>query len=412
MEVNNTEAKKLFNKNFLLMLQGSLFSNFGDILYSIAIGYYVYNKTGSEAMMGIFTSISMFVTMFLSPITGAIVDRISRKAVIIGMDAVRGIIMLIIGFLCLNNNLDIGTLISFTVIISLSNVMFRPAIGTVLVDIVPKKDFVQANSITTGVLSVIDLISKGISGVLLVYVGVGQLIVFNGISFIFSAFTECFIYIPKTPKQGTKVSIKIIFMDVIDGLKDIMSIKALKFLFSVAIILNFFVAGIFSLFLVFTTQKGYSLEQYGVLISTFSLGSLIGALFVSLFKIPDNKRHPIMCFSFLGFGVTFIISLMSNNFYITFIFIIISAFFNSLSNMILNSSMMLLMPNDKRAAILGFIMASSTGGTALSTLTYGFLAETFPIYIVGTIGMLIAIIPIICMFTNKSLKEAVSNVTK
>lgn len=409
---SNKEAKKLFNKNFLLMLQGSLFSNFGDILYSIAIGYFVYNTTGSEAMMGIFTSISMFVTMFLSPITGAIVDRISRKAVIIGMDAVRGIFMLIIGTLCLNNNLQINVLIGFTILISLSNVMFRPAIGTVLVDIVPKKDFVQANSISSGVLSVVDLISKGISGFLLVYVGVGQLIIFNGISFLFSAFTEYFIYIPKTPKQGTKVGIKIILMDVIEGFKDLMSTKALKFLFSVAIILNFLVAGIFSLILVFTTQKGYSLEQYGVLISGYSLGSLFGALFVSLYKIPDNKRHPTMCFSFLVFGVVFIIGLLSNNFYVTLVFMVIAAFLNSLSNMILNSSMMLLMPKDKRSAILGFIMASSTGGTALSTVMYGFLSEIYPIYIIGTIGMLIAIIPIIYMYVNKSLKEAVSNVTK
>ena len=54
MEINNegSEPKKLFNKNFLLMLQGGLVSNFVDILYSIAIGFYVFNKTGSEAMMG------------------------------------------------------------------------------------------------------------------------------------------------------------------------------------------------------------------------------------------------------------------------------------------------------------------------------------------------------------------------
>ncbi len=406
---SNIEAKKLLNKNFILMLQGSIVSNFGDILYSIVIGYYVYNQTGSEAMMGIFTSIGMFVTMFLSPITGAIVDRISRKKIVVGMDALRGVIMLLIGWLCLSNNLSFSSLVFFTVLISLSNVMFRPAIGTVLVDIVPKKDFVQASSISSSMISIVDLISKGISGFLLVYVGIGQLIIFNGISFIFSAITECFIYIPKTPKQGTKVNALIIFKDVIEGFRDIISIRALKVLFFGAIIINFCASGVLSLFLVFTTQKGYSLEQYGVLISMFSLGSLIGALIVSLIKIKDSKRHLLMCLGFMIFGAVFIVALLTTNYYLAMIFITLGALLNSISNMLLNSSLMLMMPNDKRSAILGFIMASSTGGTALSTLIYGFLAEIFPIYIIGVVGMCIALIPIIIMTTNKDLKKVMSN---
>ena len=32
--------KKLWNKDFILMLQGSAFSVLGDVLYSVAIGYW------------------------------------------------------------------------------------------------------------------------------------------------------------------------------------------------------------------------------------------------------------------------------------------------------------------------------------------------------------------------------------
>ena len=62
--------KKLWNKDFILLLQGNAVSDLGDLLYSVAIGYWVYEKTGSSALMGIMSSISMFVTMFLSPFTG------------------------------------------------------------------------------------------------------------------------------------------------------------------------------------------------------------------------------------------------------------------------------------------------------------------------------------------------------
>ena len=91
---------KLWNKDYILMLQGNAVSAIGDVLYSVAIGYWVYEKTGSSALMGIMSSISMFMVMFVSPFSGSIVDKCSRKAIIVGMDALRGLIMLIVGALC------------------------------------------------------------------------------------------------------------------------------------------------------------------------------------------------------------------------------------------------------------------------------------------------------------------------
>ena len=60
--------RKLWNKDFVLLLQGNAVSTIGDVMYSIAIGYWVYQTTGSSALMGIMSSISMFITMFFSPL--------------------------------------------------------------------------------------------------------------------------------------------------------------------------------------------------------------------------------------------------------------------------------------------------------------------------------------------------------
>ena len=67
--------KKLWNKDFVLLLQANIVSTIGDLMYSVAIGYWVYEETGSSGLMGIMSAISMFVSMFLSPFTGSITDR-------------------------------------------------------------------------------------------------------------------------------------------------------------------------------------------------------------------------------------------------------------------------------------------------------------------------------------------------
>ena len=71
--------KKLWNKDFILLIQGNAISSLGDLMYSVAIGYWVYDQTGSNSLMGVMSAISMFVTMFLSPFTGSIVDKCNRK---------------------------------------------------------------------------------------------------------------------------------------------------------------------------------------------------------------------------------------------------------------------------------------------------------------------------------------------
>lgn len=87
-------AKKLWNKDYILLLQGNAISTVGDLMYSVAIGFWVYQKTGSSALMGVMTSISMFVTMFLSPFCGSIVDKCNRKWVMVGIDTLQGVLML------------------------------------------------------------------------------------------------------------------------------------------------------------------------------------------------------------------------------------------------------------------------------------------------------------------------------
>ena len=72
-------GRKLWNKDFILLLQANTVSTIGDLMYSVAIGYWVYAQTDSSSLMGIMSAISMFVTMFLSPFTGSIVDKCNRK---------------------------------------------------------------------------------------------------------------------------------------------------------------------------------------------------------------------------------------------------------------------------------------------------------------------------------------------
>lgn len=182
--------RKLWNKDFVLLLQGNAVSTIGDVMYSIAIGYWVYRATGSSALMGIMSSISMFATMFLSPFCGSIVDKCNRKWLIVCIDVLQGVIMLGVDVLAYLHALSVPIVLAAALIAAFGSVFYSPAISTLMIDIIPHDDMVRGQSIHSGIVSMIDLVGAAFSGAMVAFFGVPLIVVINGISNLYSACTE------------------------------------------------------------------------------------------------------------------------------------------------------------------------------------------------------------------------------
>ena len=174
--------KKLWNRDYILLLQGSIVSMLGDLMYSVAIGYWVYEKTGSSGLMGIMSAISMFVTMFLSPFSGSIVDKLDRKRVMVGMDALQGLLMLAVGILAYTDRLGIPGVLLAAFLAALGSVFYSPAVSTLMIDIIPHDDMVRGQSIFSGAMGLIQTVGTAFSGVVVAFFGVPLIVVINGLS--------------------------------------------------------------------------------------------------------------------------------------------------------------------------------------------------------------------------------------
>ena len=198
--------KKLWNKNFVLLLQGSTVSILGDLMYRVAIGFWVYEKTGSNSLMGIMSSISMFVTMFLSPFSGSIVDKLNRKWVLVGMDLLQSVIMLTVGVLAYTERLNVPMVLIAAFLAAFGSVFYSPAASSVMLDITPRDDLIRGQSIFSGASSFINLVGNAISGLLVASLGVPLIVILNGLSNLYSALSELFVTVPKSINQGEEIT--------------------------------------------------------------------------------------------------------------------------------------------------------------------------------------------------------------
>ncbi len=397
--------KKLFNRDFILLMQGSAVSYLGDILYSVAISYWVYANTGSTTLMGLTASISMLVRMFLLPFAGSIIDRTDRRWMIVMMDAIRGVVLCITGAIAFSGHLSITVILITAFIAALCGTFFSPAINTALIDVIPHDEMMRGQSMSGTISSIINLVGDAISGVLVVSLGVPLIIVINGISYLLSALTEVFIRLPKTSKQGEKISIESVLIDIKGAIKKIFEDKALKIFIPVAIIINLLGAGSMDLFMAFILESGFDIEDYSVFAAAQTAASLLVVFILSIHNFSHKTRYLMFVGGFIGSGIFFLIAYNIRIFYIMLPALFIASALNVLGNSVFSAALTLALPEGSRGAILGFFTAASVGGSALSSLLYGFLCDHFATWTIFSIGTILSIIPIIYMCLNKNSKR-------
>ncbi len=403
--MNELKKKKLWNKDFILLLQGNVVSTIGDLMYSVAIGYWVYEQTGSSSLMGIMSAISMFVSMFLSPFAGSIIDKCNRKWIMVGMDLVQSAIMITVGIFAYMNKLTITGVLIAAFLAALGTVFYSPAVSTLMIDIIPHDDMVRGQSVFSGSNTFIGMVGRAFSGVLVASFGVPLIVIINGLSNLYSAISELFINVPRTVKQGTPVSLKGLLRDYGSSVKIIFSDKYLKLFVPCILIINLLGAGPLTLVLPFTMEKGFSVDMYGYIMSIWTAASLICVIVLGIIKLSQKARFWTMAIGFCGTSVFLVLAYLSTEFIPMCIFIFLGVFMNTAGNMIFNASFVLALPEENRGTIMGFFDSAAVGGSALSALIYGFLGDVFPLYIVFTVGAVISLAPMLYLCLNKKTKE-------
>lgn len=401
--------KKLWNKDFILLLQGNAVSTIGDLMYSVAIGYWVYLQTGSNALMGVMSSISMFVTMFLSPVCGSIVDKSNRKWLIVGIDILQGLLMISVGILAWTNTLNVPIVLLAAFLASFGSVFYSPAVSTLMLDIIPGNELVRGQSLQSGISSLINLVGTGFSGAMVAFLGVPLIVVINGLSNLYSAVTELFVQVPRTSQQGTPVTAKRIARDMKSAAKTILSDGCLRLFVPSMVLLNLLASGPMTLMLPFCLEKDFTVDMYGYLMAAITAGSLLCVTVLGIVKFSAKARFLIMSIGFSAGMVLYFAAFCMKQFVPMCVLIFLASLANAAGNAVFSAALMLALPKENRSAVLGFVQSSCCGGTALSALLYGLMGEVLPLTLIFCIGQVLCLVPMLYLSFHKKTKNFILN---
>ena len=290
------------NRNLALLLSGQMVSQIGDKFHMLAVAFLVLKTTGSPAKMGIVLFCSIFPGMFLGFISGALLDRHSRKTAIIAADAFRGMIVAAVGLLYYLDALSFPVLLGAQILISVCTAFFDPAIPAIIPQIVRRDQLPKANSQAQFVSGIATIIGPALGGLTVAWAGYMPVFFANALSYLFSAVFESFIRLPviKKPALGKTRVVD----DIIEGCRYVCQSKSLLIILATVGAIHFFVGSISTVIpLLAVDLNGSEAENIGFIQTCFGLGSVAAALFISIRNI-DRREALILFGSIFLIGMT------------------------------------------------------------------------------------------------------------
>jgi MFS family permease len=293
-----TKPTTLFNRHFILLWQGQFVSQLGNQLHAIALMFWIKHTTGSASLMGMVLMVSMLPGIVLGPIGGTFADRFSRRWTIIICDFLRGVLILTFAFLIFTvkdaNELLIIWLFVISVLVGICGAFFRPAISAAIPDLVPTEKVSAANSMNQSSIQVAGFLGQGLGGVLYRVLGGPMLFLIDGLTYIFSAVSECFIKIPQVMPEKSKdfsTLINDFKAETKEGFNYVWSRKGMRNMFIVAAFLNFILAP-FGVLLPFYVEDYLNCtpDWFGYMLALFGVGALLGYLFAGVIKVSGRTR--------------------------------------------------------------------------------------------------------------------------
>ncbi|MBE7118961.1 MFS transporter [Bacillus cereus] len=268
------------NKNFKNLFYGQTLSVLGDWFHTVSLLTLVYSVTESPFMIALTFMSKGVPQLLLSPFIGGIVDRFSKKKILIFTDILRGIIVLTYLFAIYK----IEIIFISNICLSVLSCLFEPAKQSILKNIVHQNHFVTANSLSSTINGFMSIMGASLGGLIAQSLHIEFAFLVNSLSYFISAYIIYKMSIPLDTFNKKKA----FFTDIKDGYTYILQRKIILTLILVGISWGI-IGGSYQLLLTIYAERIFH-TNIGILYTVQGAGFMIGSLLVNLYMSKNEEK--------------------------------------------------------------------------------------------------------------------------
>ncbi|GLW10446.1 hypothetical protein Misp01_55740 [Microtetraspora sp. NBRC 13810] len=132
---------------FYTVAGGQIVSAIGTALSSFALGVWAYQQSGRILDLALVTMLSQIPAVLLTPLGGALADRVDRRKVMLACDAISGLAMVALVLLMTTGGLALWNVCAIVGVTSVVTAFQQPAYLAAIAQLVPKPYLPQANAL-------------------------------------------------------------------------------------------------------------------------------------------------------------------------------------------------------------------------------------------------------------------------
>lgn len=186
------------NRRIIAFLVGESVVDVGGTFSQVAVFWTALSITGSAISVGSLGGMWTFSMAVMNLISGGIADRFNRKALLIILTGVLGVISLAMFGLAASGSLQIWHLWLFLIAEAVLGMPSSLAFRTLLPDLIDKEKLLRVNGVMHSWGGIDNLVEAALAGVIIKLWGPGPIFLINAITYFLGAVSPLFIWRFKT----------------------------------------------------------------------------------------------------------------------------------------------------------------------------------------------------------------------
>jgi DHA3 family macrolide efflux protein-like MFS transporter len=281
---------------FSIVWLGQLVSMTGSGMTRFALTIWVWQETGEATALALVAIFSFAPAIFFSPIAGAIVDRVSRKKIMIASDLAAGLSTVALLVLFSTGHLVIWHLWAAGFFARAFESFQFPAYSAAITTMIEKKHYTRANAMLGMVQSASMIIAPVLAGSLLYVIGINGIMIIDIATFIFAIGMLLLVAIPNPAETAVgRASRGTLLKESVFGFRYIFSNRSL-----LGLLLIFFTTNLtFGLTMILLapmilSRTGDNSAVLGTTMMMFGIGGVVGGLLIAAWGGFKRRIHGVL----------------------------------------------------------------------------------------------------------------------
>ena len=312
MTNKNPMAQVMSLRDFRLLVAGSTTSLLGDQFALIATPWLVLQLTGDPLALGIVLALEGFPRAIFMLLGGAVTDRISPRMVMLLSDIVRLVLTGLMVLAIFTGTVQMWMVYAFALGFGLVSGFAVPASNSIVPMLVKEEDLQAGNSIMMATSQMVQFVGPTIAGILIgrfasSALGIGLAFSIDAASFAVSAVCLWIMRGGRLPASAGDEPQESLWNSVLVGVKYLWNDETLRMLFLILAAVNFFFTGplLVGIPVLADQYLAEGAVAFGMLMSAFAGGSLVGILLAGALPRPKGKgMSAFLIILLVSFGVS------------------------------------------------------------------------------------------------------------